>query len=71
MTVAWMVVRLAGLLPARLAEVSSLNVVSLVVVCLDGPVLADEPGQVGRGGVPVGQAGDSVDGLARDPAGGG
>jgi hypothetical protein len=41
-----------------------------VVVCLDGPVLADEAGQVLRGGVSAGQAGDSVGGLAGGPAGG-
>ena len=33
---------------------------------LDGPVLTDEPGQVLRGGVRAGQAGDGVDGLAGD-----
>src|ERR1035441_1344494 len=42
-----------------------------VVVCLDGPVLADQAGQVWRGGVRAGQAGDGVDGLAGGPAGGG
>src|SRR6476660_9942992 len=42
-----------------------------VVVRLDGPVLADEAGQVLRGGVGAGQAGDGVDGLAGGPAGGG
>ena len=41
-----------------------------MVVCLDGPVLADEAGQVLRGGVSAGQAGDSVGGLAGGPAGG-
>jgi hypothetical protein len=41
-----------------------------VVVCLDGPVLADEAGQVLRGGVSAGQAGDGVGGLAGGPAGG-
>src|ERR1700722_19500021 len=35
-----------------------------VVVRLDGPVLADEAGQVLRGGVGAGQASDGVDGLA-------
>src|SRR5450631_2555893 len=35
-----------------------------VVVCLDRPVLADQAGQVGRGGLGAGQAGDGVDGLA-------
>ena len=42
-----------------------------VVVCLDGPVLAGEAGQVLGGGVGAGQAGDGVDGLAGDLAGGG
>src|SRR6516165_9321830 len=42
-----------------------------VVVRLEGPVLADEPGQVLRGGVCAGQGGDGVDGLAGDLAGGG
>src|SRR5215468_9620519 len=42
-----------------------------VVVCLDGPVLADEAGQVLRGGAGAGQAGDSVGGLAGGLAGGG
>src|SRR5215470_15227559 len=35
-----------------------------VVVCLDGPVLTDEAGQVLGGGLGAGQAGDSVSGLA-------
>jgi hypothetical protein len=73
MTAARMVARLAGPLPVRLVEVSSLNVVSRrthVVMCLDGPVLADQPGQVRRGGLRAGQAGDGVDGLAGGPAGG-
>src|ERR1700738_977059 len=43
--------------------------VPYVVMCLDGPVLADQPGQVRRGGVRAGQAGDGVDGLAGGPAG--
>jgi hypothetical protein len=47
------------------------HVADVVVVCLDGPVLADEAGQVLRGGVGAGQAGDGVDGLAGDLAGGG
>ena len=42
-----------------------------VVVRLDGPVLADQAGQVPRGGVGAGQAGDGVDGLAGGLAGGG
>ena len=42
-----------------------------VVVRLDGPVLADEAGQVLRGGVSAGQAGDGVGGLAGGLAGGG
>ena len=42
-----------------------------VVMCLDGPVLADEPGQVPRAGVSAGQAGDGVGGLAGGLAGGG
>src|ERR1700730_1505445 len=45
--------------------------VPYVVMRLDGPVLADQAGQVRRGGVRAGQAGDGVDGLAGDPAGGG
>src|SRR5438552_15772399 len=35
-----------------------------VVVRLDGPVLADEPGQILRAGLGAGQAGDGVGGLA-------
>jgi hypothetical protein len=42
-----------------------------VVVRLDGPVLADQPGQVGRGGLGAGQACDGVDDLAGGPAGDG
>src|SRR5580698_7720875 len=42
-----------------------------VVVCLNGPVLADQPGQVRRGGIGAGQAGDGVGGLAGDLAGSG
>src|SRR6202451_3286971 len=42
-----------------------------VVVRLDGPVLADQAGQVRRGGVRAGQAGDGVGGLAGDLAGSG
>src|ERR1700733_9915631 len=42
-----------------------------VVVRLDGPVLADEPGQILRVGVSAGQAGDGVDALAGDLAGSG
>src|SRR6266550_2519440 len=42
-----------------------------MVVRLDGPVLADQAGQVLRAGVSAGQAGDGVDGLAGDPAGDG
>ena len=42
-----------------------------VVMRLDGPLLADQAGQVRRGGVGAGQAGDGVDGLAGGPAGGG
>src|ERR1039458_3867256 len=42
-----------------------------VVMCLDGPVLADQAGQVLRGGVRAGETGDGVDGLAGGPAGGG
>jgi len=38
---------------------------------LDGPLLADQAGQVGCGGMRAGQAGDGVNGLAGDPAGGG
>src|SRR5512142_804732 len=42
-----------------------------VVVRLDGPLLADQAGQVTAGGVGAGQAGDSGNGLAGGPAGGG
>src|ERR1022692_3833909 len=73
MMAARMVARLAGPLPVRLAAVASSNVTSRrtdVVVCLDGPVLAHEAGQVGRGGLGAGQAGDGVDGLAGDLPGG-
>src|SRR5689334_3398544 len=45
--------------------------VTNVVVRLDGPVLADQPGQVRRGGAGAGQAGDGVDGLAGGLSGGG
>src|SRR6266568_4584062 len=41
-----------------------------VVVCLDGPVLADEARQILRGGAGAGQAGDGVGGLAGGLAGG-
>src|SRR5512135_21385 len=41
-----------------------------VMMCLDGPVLAHEAGQVLRGGLRAGQAGDGVDGLAGDLPGG-
>ena len=40
------------------------------MMCLDSPVLAHEAGQVGRGGLGAGQAGDGVDGLAGDLPGG-
>src|SRR5712691_4338016 len=70
MMAARMVARLTGPLPVRLVAVSSLNVTS-VVVRLDGPVLADEAGQVLGGGVRAGQAGDGVGGLPGGPAGGG
>jgi hypothetical protein len=42
-----------------------------VVVCLDGPVLADEAGQILRAGVSAGQAGNGVGGLTGGLAGGG
>src|SRR6266699_6595318 len=42
-----------------------------VVMCFDGPVLADQPGQVRRSGVSAGQGGDGVDGLAGGLAGSG
>jgi len=71
MTAARMVAMLAGPLPVRLVEASSPNAVSLIVVCLDGPVLADQAAQVLRGGVRAGEAGDGVDSLARGLAGGG
>jgi hypothetical protein len=41
-----------------------------VVMCLDGPVLADQAGQVLSGGVSAGQASGGVGGLAGDLAGG-
>jgi len=41
-----------------------------VVVSLDGPLLADQAGQVTGGGISAGQAGDGVNSLAGDPAGG-
>src|SRR5205807_2664040 len=41
-----------------------------VVVRLDGPLLADQAGQVTGGGAVAGQAGDGVNGLAGGPAGG-
>ena len=44
--------------------------VPYVVMRLDGPLLADQAGQVRRGCVRAGQAGDGVDGLAGGPAGG-
>src|SRR5439155_6128787 len=45
--------------------------VPYMVMRLDGPVLADQAGQVRRGGVRAGQAGDGVDRLPGDLAGGG
>jgi hypothetical protein len=45
--------------------------VPYVVVCLDGPVLADQAGQILRRGLSAGQAGDGVDGLAGGLAGAG
>src|SRR5712691_8600509 len=42
-----------------------------VVVRLNGPVLADQAGQVLSGDAGAGQAGDGVDGLAGGLAGGG
>ena len=56
---------------AALEVVQAEAVLELAVVVLDGPVLADEAGQVGRGGVGAGQAGDGADGLAGGLAGGG
>jgi hypothetical protein len=44
--------------------------VPYVMMCLDGLVLAHEAGQVGRGGLGAGQAGNGVDGLAGDRPGG-
>src|SRR5450755_516202 len=41
-----------------------------MMVGLDGPVLADQAGQVAGGGVGAGQAGDGAGGLAGGPAGG-
>jgi hypothetical protein len=41
------------------------------MVRLDGPLLADQAGQVTGGGVGAGQARDGVNGLAGGPAGGG
>ena len=40
-------------------------------MCLNGPVLADQAGQVRHGGVGAGQAGDGVGGLAGDLPGAG
>src|SRR5262249_55420327 len=45
--------------------------VTRVRMRVGGRVLADQAGQVLRGGVSAGQAGDGVDGLARGLAGGG
>src|SRR6478672_6704567 len=42
-----------------------------VVVRLNGPLLADQAGQVAGGGVSAGQAGDGVDGLTAGLAGSG
>src|SRR5438876_119831 len=42
-----------------------------VVVSLDGPLLADQAGQVTGGGLSAGQAGDGVDGLTGGLPGGG
>src|SRR6266516_8230751 len=42
-----------------------------MMVRLDGPVLADQAGEVLRGGVSAGQAGDGVDSLAGGLAGAG
>ena len=42
------------------------NHVADLVVRLGGPVLADQAGQVLRGGVGAGEASDGVDGLAGD-----
>jgi hypothetical protein len=41
------------------------------MVRLDGPVLADQTGQVLRAGVSAGQAGDGMDGLPQGLAGSG
>src|SRR5690348_17193143 len=41
-----------------------------MVVSLDGPLPADQAGQVTGGGISAGQAGDGVNSLAGDPAGG-
>src|ERR1035437_10496865 len=70
MMAARMVARLAGPLPAG-GGVFAERRVPYMVMCLDGPVLVDQAGQVRRGGVRAGQAGDGVDGLAGGPAGGG
>ena len=67
-----MVARLTGpLAGAAGGSVFPESHVADVVVGLDGPVLADQAAQVLRGGVSAGQAGDGVDGLARDLAGAG
>src|SRR5947208_11689930 len=42
-----------------------------VVMCLDGPVLADQAGQIRRGDACAGHAGNGVDGLTGGLAGGG
>jgi hypothetical protein len=61
MMAARMVARLTGPRPVRLVAVSSPEVTSrtFVMVRLDGPVLADQPAQVLRGGVSAGQAGEA------------
>jgi len=71
-TAARRVARLTGPLPVRLVELSSPKVTSRPwVVRLDGPLLADQAGQVAGGGLGAVQAGDGVDGLPGGPAGGG
>ncbi|GGT55625.1 hypothetical protein GCM10010256_10280 [Streptomyces coeruleorubidus] len=54
---------------AELGGVPVEGPVADVVKCLDGPVAADQGGELGGGGAVGGQAGDRVDLLDRDLAG--
>ena len=62
-----MVARLAGPLPVRLVAVSSWNVTSRMWWCADGPGSRMSRGQVLRGSVRAGQAGDGVDAQRSSP----